>query len=236
MEKSGIEIINAIHRAPETMYIKGILFDMDGLVLDTQKLYNRFWPAAANALGYPMSHEQALELRSLNRVASAKKMQEFYGEDFTEKEWERIRQKRIELMEAYIEEHGIEPKPGIQELFSFIKAHSIKTAIVTASPKERALRYLKKVGIDHLFDHILSAQMVENGKPAPDVYLYGAKILGLQPEECMVLEDSPAGIIGANRAKCIPVMVPDGVQPDEETRALMYAKVDSLDLVIDLLK
>lgn len=220
----------------ERLEIKGILFDMDGLVLDTQKLYNIFWPAAAHALGYPMSREQSLELRALHRIASWRKMQEFYGEDFSVEDWDRIRGKRIELMEAYIDEHGIEIKAGFHELMGYIREHGLKTAIVTASPVERATRYLGKVGIVDMFDHILSAQMVERGKPEPDIFLYGAEILGLKPEECMVLEDAPAGILGAKRAGCVPVMVPDEVQPDEETKSLLYAKADSLDRVIELLE
>ena len=78
--------------------------------------------------------------------------------------------------------------------------------------------------------------MVEKGKPEPDIYLYAASQLGLKPNECMVLEDSPTGILAAHRAGCIPVMVPDQDEPDVETQKLLYAVVDALTSVIPLLQ
>lgn len=212
--------------------ITAVLFDMDGLVLDTEKLYTRFWQEAACACGYPMTKEQALGMRSLNRGAGLAKMQSYFG---PEVDYDFIRQKRIELMDAFVEKEGVTLKPGIRELLAFLKERGIKTAIATSSPMERTVLYLTSVGLQNSFDELVSGYMVEKGKPEPDIYLYAAKKLGAEPCNCMVLEDSPAGILAAHRAGCVPVMIPDQDEPDEETRKLLYAKAESLAAVISLL-
>ena len=212
--------------------ITAILFDMDGLVLDTEKLYTRFWQGAANALGYPMTKEQALGMRSLNRGVGLAKMQSYFG---PEVDYDAIRKKRIEMMDAFEEREGVSLKPGIFELLAYLKEHGIKTAIATSSPIERTVKYLTSVGLQDSFDELVSGYMVEHGKPAPDIYLYAAEKLGEKPENCMVLEDSPAGILAARWAGCLPVMVPDQDEPDAETMEMLYAKADSLLQVIALL-
>ena len=212
--------------------IAAVLFDMDGLVLDTEKLYTRFWQEAANALGYPMTKEQALGMRSLNRGAGLAKMQSYFG---PEVDYDLIRNKRIELMDTFVAQEGVYLKPGIHELLAFLKEQGIKTAIATSSPMERTLLYLGSVGLQNSFDELVSGYMVEKGKPEPDIYLYAAEKLGVKPGNCMVLEDSPAGILAAHRAGCLPVMIPDQDQPEEETAKLLYAKADRLTDVIDLL-
>lgn len=214
-------------------HITAVLFDMDGLVLDTEKLYTRFWQEAANSLGYPMTREQALGMRSLNRGAGLKKMQSYFGPDV---DYDVIRSKRIELMDAFVKQEGVTLKPGIHELLNYLKEHNIKTAITTSSPLERTRQYLKSVGLEESFHELVSGYMVEKGKPEPDIYFYAAKKLGVEPEHCMVLEDSPAGILAAFRAGCLPVMIPDQDKPDEETKALLYAEADNLSQVIALLE
>ena len=214
------------------MKIKAILFDMDGLVLDTEKLYTRFWQEAARSLGFPMTKEQALGMRSLNRGAGEAKLKSYFGEPVN---YEEVRQKRIELMEAYIEENGVTLKPGVHEILAYARECGLKTAITTSSPIERTVRYLTQVGLDGAFDKLVSGYMVEKGKPEPDIYLYAAGLLSVEPEECMVLEDSPAGILAAYRAGCVPVMIPDQDEPDEETKKLLFACVARLDLVPGLL-
>lgn len=213
--------------------ITAVLFDMDGLVLDTEKLYTRFWQEAANALGYPMTKEQALGMRSLNRGVGLAKMQSYFG---PEVDYDKIRNKRIELMDAFVEQEGVTLKPGIHELLAYLKEHGIKTAIATSSPLERTLLYLGSVGLEQSFDELVSGYMVEKGKPEPDIYLYAAEKLGVKPSECMVLEDSPAGILAAYRAGCLPVMVPDQDKPDKETKAMLYALAENLLAVISLLE
>ncbi|MBP3568408.1 MAG: HAD family phosphatase [Lachnospiraceae bacterium] len=217
----------------DSITVEAILFDMDGLVLDTEKLYTRFWQEAANALGYPMTKEQALGMRSLNRGAGRSKMQSYFGEAV---DYDGIRAKRIEMMDAFVEQEGVTLKPGIHELLAYLKEKGIRTAIATSSPIERTILYLTSVGLQNSFDELVSGYMVEKGKPEPDIYLYAAKKLGVKPEHCMVLEDSPAGILAAHRAGCIPVMIPDQDTPDAETKALLYAEADSLLAVISLLR
>ena len=212
--------------------IKGLLFDMDGLILDTEKLYTRFWQEAANALGYPMTREQALGMRSLSKEFGAAKLRSYFGDGIS---YDEVRRKRIELMDAFIEKEGVEAKAGAQQLMSYLKEKGIKAAIATSSPLDRTKMYLASVGLKDAFDKLISGYMVKKGKPEPDIYLLAAAELGLEPCECLALEDSPTGILSASRAGCFPVMVPDQDQPSQETEEFLFAKVNRLDKVISLL-
>ena len=212
--------------------IRGVLFDMDGVVLDSEKLYARFWMEACHFYGFPMTREQALTMRSANRKVGEARLQSYFGSDAN---YHQIRFKRIELMDAFIAENGVEPKPGIFELMDFLNSSGIATAITSSSPKERIQAHLGSLGLYHRFDKICSGYEVPCGKPAPDIYLLGAKVLGLQPSECLALEDSPTGIEAAFRAGCTPVMVPDLDQPDENTLSMLYGQADSLTDIISLI-
>lgn len=213
--------------------VKGVLFDMDGIVLDTEKLYARFWQEAAVALGYPMTWQQALGMRSLSRVAGQAKLESYFGKGISILE---VREKRIELMERYIDEHGVDVKQGIYELLDYLDAQGIPKAITTSSPMERVRKYLTPLGLLDRFDKICTGYDVPKGKPEPDIYLYGAASLGLAPENCLAIEDSPAGVLSAYRAGCMTVMVPDMDQPDEETANRLFAKADSLLDVMELVR
>ena len=213
--------------------IRGILFDMDGLVLDSEVLYTRFWREAANALGYPMTVEQSLGMRSLGKNLGQPYLESLFGPDV---DYTTMRNKRIELMHVYVEEHGIPPKPGIFELLDYMEDNGITGAITSSSPMEFIEKHLSAVNLLHRFQKLCSGHDIPNTKPAPDIYLLGAKELGLRPEECLALEDSPTGILSAYRAGCLPIMIPDLEQPGEETQKLLFAKADSLADIIDILK
>ena len=212
--------------------IRGILFDMDGLVLDSEALYTRFWREAANALGYPMTVEQSWGMRSLGKKLGQPYLESLFGPSV---DYTIVRLKRIELMDAYVAQHGIAVKPGIYELLDYMEENGIAAAITSSSPMEFIERHLSNASLLHRFQKLCSGHAIPNGKPAPDIYLLGAKELGLKPEECLALEDSPTGVLSALRAGCLPVMVPDLDQPTEETKPLLYAKADSLSDIIDLI-
>ena len=220
--------------APERKVpVRGVLFDMDGLVLDTEKLYSRFWQEAAQSLGYPMTRQQALGMRALNSAAGQQQLCSYFGPDVS---YSQVRAVRIEKMDAYIALHGVEAKPGIRELLTELENRHIGVALATASPRERIRDYLTPLGLFDRFPVICSGYEVAHGKPEPDIFLEAARRLELNPENCMVLEDSPSGLLAAHRAGCLPVMVPDQDQPDGATLPLLYAKADSLTDVIDLLR
>lgn len=214
------------------MEIKGIIFDMDGVILDTEKLYVRFWCQAANFYGYPMEKHHALSIRSMARPFAIEKLKGYFGEDF---DYYSVHSKRIELMGRFIEEYGIETKPYAEEILTFLKENSYKTAIATATALDRTEKYLKQVGMYGYFDKIICAAMVKQGKPKPDIYLRAAEELGLNPGECIAVEDSPNGIRSASSAGCKAVMIPDLDTPDCETKKLTYAVLDNLNDIKSLL-
>lgn len=192
--------------------IKIVFFDMDGTLIDTEKYFRRFWPKAAAAFGYEMSDGQALSMRSLGRPFAPAQLKEWFG---PETDYQAIRAKRTEMMEAQLAIDGLQLRPGAVEILTELKERGIPAVVVTASPIERTERYLTEVGILQYFDRIISATQVAEGKPSPDVYLLASKEVGFPTEECLAVEDSPNGVMSAYRAGCKVVMVPDQTPADE---------------------
>ncbi|MBR4361413.1 MAG: HAD family phosphatase [Ruminococcus sp.] len=209
--------------------IKGAVFDMDGLMTDTEKLYLRYWKEAAADFGYDMQNEHVYAIRSLARKYSIPKLKSFFGEDFPTEE---VRARRTELINAHIEKYGIDVKKGLFELLDFLSSKGIKLAVATATPRERALHCLEKIDALRYFDAVICGDMIESGKPDPDIYLTAARELGLPPEQCAAFEDSPNGIKAAHSAGCHAIMIPDMTQPDEETIPLLSAVYDDLEQAI----
>ena len=205
--------------------IDTIIFDMDGTLIDTEKYFRACWPKALAAFGYEMSDEQALSMRSLGRPFAPVHLKEMFGESI---DYTKVREKRKELVEECIKEHGIQLKPGVIELLQWLKENHIRAAIATATDMERTNRYLKMLGIHEYFDKLISATMVKEGKPSPDIYLYACEQLGRKPEECIAVEDSPNGVLSAYRAGCKVVMVPDQTAPEEELKSKLFACVETL--------
>ena len=212
--------------------VRGVLFDVDGVILDTECLYSRFWMEACHFYGFPMTKAQSLQMRSLNKTAGQEKLRALFGPaaDYTT-----IRQKRIELMDAFVEKEGVAAKPGIYTLLDALDERGIPCAITSSSPQQRLESYLPPLNLYHRFVKVISGYDVPRGKPEPDIYLRGAAELGLPPETCLALEDSPAGILSAYRAGCLPVLIPDQDTPGQDTLSLLYAKADTLTDVISLL-
>ena len=212
--------------------IQAVIFDMDGTLIDTEKYYWRFWPMALAEFGYRMTDEQALTMRSLGRPFAPRQLKGWFGEDF---DYIAVRDRRKALMEETIDREGIERKPGVLELLKRLKQEGMTTAIATATDLERTGKYLKMTGLEGYFDRLISATQVKEGKPSPDIYLYACEQLGVSPEDCIAVEDSPNGVLSAYRAGCKVVMVPDQTEPDEELSRLLYAKVTRIDSLTDLL-
>ena len=207
------------------MKIRGVISDMDGVILDSEKLYVRFWCEAGNFYGYPMQREHALGIRSMARPYAIERLQRWFGEGF---DYDLVRNKRVALMDAYVSEHGIDAKTGARELLAYLKDNGYRVALATATPKDRAEAYLERLDLLKYFDVVASARMVAHGKPEPDIYLYAAEQLGLKPQECLALEDSPNGARSAHAAGCKTILVPDLDDPSGQLEGLLDGVADGL--------
>ncbi len=209
----------------ENKRIKAVLFDLDGTLTDTEKYYQTAWPEALSHFGYDMTAEKPLELRSLGRPFAVEKFKEWYGDDF---DYWAVRDYRKALVEEIFRKYGIPLKPGAKETLAWLREHDIFISLVTANDSQRAERYLKKLGLYDYFNKVICADMVEKGKPAPDIYAYACEQLKILPEETYAIEDSPNGCMSAYRAGCNVIMIPDLTEPDEELKKKLYKRLDCL--------
>ena len=211
--------------------IHAVIFDMDGVLIDTEKHYNAAWCQAATEAGFPFTREHALLLRSCEAKEGEKLMQGIFGPSF---DYYAIRERRRELVRERLQKYGLEKKPGVEETLRFLRDKGIKTAVATATALDITKSHLTRIGIYDLFDSIVSAKNVAHGKPAPDVYLYACEPIGERPQDCMAVEDSPNGILAAYTAGLRTVMVPDLTGPDEELSKYLYGCVSSLPDICEL--
>lgn len=205
--------------------VKAVIFDMDGVLIDTEKWLNKYWCQAAGEAGFDMKPEQALAIRSMAGKYAAPYLQSIFGPKFS---YWTIRERRKALMKEHVAKHGIDKKMGVDEVLDYLKAHGIRTAVATATDPVRTKEYLTKIGIYDKFDRIICATMVENGKPEPDIYLYACQQMGEKPEDCIAIEDSPNGVRSAVDAGLRTVMVPDLTKPDKDTAELITGKAETL--------
>lgn len=186
---------------------KVIFLDVDGILVDSEKVFNSCWRKAAESEGYSMTYEQALQLRSMDSSLAKDLFRSWYGNDDA---YPAIRTARKIIMSEAIAKEPLHAKSGVLEFLDKARNLPVKVAIVTSSPMSRIATYLASVGIDiSLFDSVITTEQVERGKPFPDVYLYACKTTGFKPDECIAVEDSPNGVKSAHDAGCYTVMVPD---------------------------
>ena len=208
------------------------IFDMDGTLLDTEKLYLRFWVEAANRMGYPMREEHALAIRATAASVAEPLLKKLVCPDF---DYHGVRALRREIMEVYVDEHGVDPKPGMLQLLAALKEKELRIGLATATPEPRARKYLRMVGAEQYFDAVTCVDMVKNGKPAPDVYLLACERTGVLPAHALAVEDAPSGVRSAHAAGMRTILIPDRDQPDEEIRALCHAVLPDLPAVLSLI-
>jgi HAD superfamily hydrolase (TIGR01509 family) len=205
--------------------IDTVIFDMDGLMLDTEPIAARAWKKTFRDLGYTLSDEVNRSMIGRNVPDSNAIVQEAMGADFP------IALCREQANAAYtklLDTEGVPLKDGLIELLGFLRKNSCAMAVATSTPRDLALHKLTLTDLASNFKTIVAGDDVARGKPAPDLFLAAARLAGATPAHCVVLEDSPAGIRAGHAAGMVPIMVPDLVEPDEVIRRLAFAVVPNL--------
>lgn len=213
--------------------IKALIFDMDGLIFDSERVVQRTWNYAGEKLGYGRVGEHIYHTLGFNVKRREAYFKSVYGEDFRMDEFNAITRKTFYDI---VDVEGLPVKTGARELLAYAKEKGLLLGVATSSRREYSVRNLTNAGLMKYFDGCIFGDMVTQAKPEPEIYLRACEIVGARPKESMALEDAPAGIRSAHAAGMYPIMVPDLVQPDEEVERLCYRKVDSLLEVIPILE
>lgn len=182
-----------------------IIFDLDGLVLDTETTYIKAWQQAVQVMGHDFSVLSAQTLSGLHYQAIVNILLTNFGADF---DLPRFNHLSGECWRDYVQQQGIAKKIGFDELLLIVQQREIPFCLATNSPEINARECLALAGLKDTFSVIVSRDDVKHGKPAPDIFLTAAKRLQHPIEQCLVLEDSLVGIAAAQAAKAVPVLIP----------------------------
>jgi HAD superfamily hydrolase (TIGR01509 family) len=210
----------------------GIVFDMDGLMLDTETLGQRTWLEAARHAGYEVSGDLFLQIVGRNRTDSAALLLAALGPGF---DFDRVYGDSFVRFDQHIARHGVPLRPGITELLEELSARRILLGVATSTRHARARHHLERAGLLRYFQVLVGGDEVAAGKPAPDIYLEAARRLGIDPKRSFALEDSFAGVRAAHAAGFQVIMVPDLLPPTPEIAALATHVVASLHEARDFL-
>ena len=214
--------------------IQAVLFDLDGLIVDSENLAVQVWTK--------LCQEQGFELREeMYRVGVGKgfphflaTLSSFFGSGF---DVEKVRERRPLIWEEFLSTQGLPRKTGFDTLLHFLEQNNYRRAIATSTERPLVERRFRASGVDpSRFHAVVTGDEVPRVKPAPDLYLRAAELVGVPPENCLALEDSDVGAKAANAAGVRVIVIPDLFQPSEETLSFAFAVKDSLEGVYDFLK
>lgn len=205
--------------------MKTVIFDMDGLIVDSEVRALKAWRTVAEKRGIPGIDELFPKMIGMNVYTRGLLFAEVYGKDFPFAECDNeVRS----LAHGYEAVSPVPLKKGVRELLSYFRENGFKIAIASSGLYSTIERRMKYHGIFEYFDVIVSGDMVTKSKPDPEIFLLCAERLGVPPSEITVLEDSQNGIRAAHAAGMRPVMVPDLAAPEKDVAAMAYAICSSL--------
>ena len=213
--------------------IDGVIFDMDGTMFDTERMWATFWEPALAALGLPYREGLAEAARGTAGVTTRNVVRQFYGPDC---DAEAIVDSLHRVADEVFFSAPVPKKPGLDALLAWLKARHIPMAVASSSREAMIRHNLDVWGLTQDFTAIVSGQHVAHSKPDPEIFLLTARKLGVKPARCLVLEDSYNGVRAGAAGGFVTVMVPDLVPADDEMKRLYTMECASLEEVLEKLK
>lgn len=196
---------------------KAVIFDMDGVIFDSEKCIIDCWKVIAEKYNIPNIEPVLYRCLGVTYEEAKRIFLEHYGENFPYDEWKK---ERSDLYHERYDNGRLPLKPGIKELLDYLKENGYKIGVASSTREAIVSKQLIDAGLRNYFDDITCGDILERSKPEPDIYLMACEKLGVKPEETIAIEDSFNGIRSAYRAGMFPIMVPDLVEPDEEMEAI----------------
>lgn len=204
---------------------KAIIFDMDGILFDTEIMSSKAWFQLAKERNLGDIEELTNNCIGRNRADIIIQFKNHFGQDFDANEF---LSKGRQLMQDWIDKDGLPFMKGTKEILDYLKENNYIVAVASSSSTKTVMNHMKIAGLRDYFQEIIGGDMVTLSKPKPDIYLKACEAIGMEPSEVIAVEDSPNGIRAAYAAGMKPVMIPDLIEPDEEISSLLYRKYDSL--------
>ena len=215
------------------MQYQAVVFDMDGVIFDTERLVIEFWKEVAKRHNIPNVEHTCIQCLGTNRVRTREIFLENYGADFP---FDPYRAEVTELFNTHYKGVPLPTKPGVRELLSYLQEQDIKVGLASSTAQHLVRDEIGTAGLLPYFQTLVCGDMVEHSKPAPDIFLKACEILNADPTKSIAIEDSFNGIRSAHCAGMSPIMVPDQVQPTDEIRTLAFHVMPSLLDVLNWLK
>lgn len=221
-----------MHMKYEKKPVRGVIFDKDGTLHDTEVLFNIAWHRAAEELRVPDIDATIRACTGRNRHDMSLVWAEKYPPDIPFDPFVELRNRYYFAMV----EKEVPVKSGALEVLRTLRAQGIRVGLATSSTAGAARDQLHRSGMDGLFDAIVTGDMVVNGKPDPEIYLRAAAMMGVSPDECVGVEDAPNGVHAVFNAGMRVVMVPDTIAPTPDIEALLWHKCDALTDLLPLIE
>lgn len=213
--------------------MEAVLFDMDGLILDSECVYDKAMAAAGKSLGYVLDECFLKRTRGVNAGLFTRIVYEKFGKEFPLDEF---RSRYRKMIWEIFQKEGLKVKPGFMELHQYLVKRNLKYCLATSTNRQMTEKLLHIAGVGDVFHSIICGDEVKLGKPHPEIYRKAAAIVGVMPAECLVLEDSANGIKAGHEAGCQVIMVPDITEPYREIEVLCERICRDLFEVIDYLE
>jgi len=213
--------------------MKAVIFDMDGVLFDTERLCMESWCVLAKEQGIPDMEIVFPKCIGRNAADTEEIVTDYYGEGF---DYDTFRKKASDWFWQYIKNNGLPIKTGVKEILAYLKQEGYAVGLASSTRYSSVVNHLEEAGIKDYFSVIVTGDMVEHSKPKPDIYLLACEKLGVEPAKAYAVEDSYNGIRSAHAAGMKPVMVPDLLEPDEEMESLSFLICKDLLEVLAYLK
>lgn len=211
---------------------KAIVFDMDGVIFDTERVCDMVWMEISREIGFEKGEIALKNCVGMNRRSEA----EYFAANHPEVDFEWFASELSGRMLRWLDENGMPVKTGARELLTWLRKNMWKTALATSTRKSSVMHHLESAGITDMFDEIVTGDMVENGKPHPEIYLTACERLGTAPEDTYAVEDSRNGLRSAHDAGMMAILVPDTTVPTDEMLSIAHRKEENLLRVMEYLQ